>query len=242
MIGFRITGFKVYDSITGHYFEVRKEFGRSLTPELVKVSYFSVKILPPSSLAWLVSSQMAHTIAKMSSTESSNNSNCYCNGSLSKEGYHFRLPPFSEACVFISSLSFFSWSFYCSSLLIIYESERYVPVHVGEGGKEYQVKKDDPHFLEDCEESNEMASCSSSSPQRLDHSQFLAVRDEKVEVKMIDHAHTLPNLTQSVDESYLYSLQSLISHLEEIYSDIRSQKLIEIDPNLAPSLRKGKKS
>jgi hypothetical protein len=133
-------------------------------------------------------------------------------------------------CLLYSHLS--SWNFYCSSLLIVYEAERYVPVQIS-AGTQYQPKKGEPHFLED---SNETLA------QRLDSSQFLTVRnDEKIEVKMIDHAHTLPNHAQAVDESYIYSLQSLISHLEAIYSDIRSQKLISLDSNLAASLRKGRR-
>lgn len=79
-----------------------------------------------------------------------------------------------------------------------------------------------------------------SSLHQLNPYEYLPVRnDEKIDVKVIDHAHTLPNSSKTIDESYLYSLQSLISHLEEIYSDIKSNKLVQIDNKLVPALLKG---
>jgi hypothetical protein len=63
---------------------------------------------------------------------------------------------------------------------------------------------------------------------------------------MIDHAHTLPATAAAsattkpgVDESYLYSLKSLISHLEEICADVKAGRLVQVNPDLAPPLLKG---
>mmetsp|Transcript_5173 Transcript_5173/g.7929 ORF Transcript_5173/g.7929 Transcript_5173/m.7929 type:complete len:391 (-) Transcript_5173:201-1373(-) len=35
-VGFRLTGFKVFDAVQGEYIEVRKKFGRSLSPDMIK--------------------------------------------------------------------------------------------------------------------------------------------------------------------------------------------------------------
>lgn len=74
---------------------------------------------------------------------------------------------------------------------------------------------------------------------KLNRYQYTPYRDDKVEVKMIDHAHTLESKT--IDESYIYSLTSLISYLKEMYTDIRNGNLDEIDLKLGPILKKGTK-
>jgi hypothetical protein len=115
-----------------------------------------------------------------------------------------------------------------------------------------QVRDQSPHFLERClEEYDPDSTHSNPSLPPADHQlnsyEYLPVRnDERIDVKMIDHAHTLPAAPASavatgVDESYLYSLRSLISHLEEICADVREGRLVQINPDLASPLLKGLK-
>ena len=183
--------------------------------------------------------------------------------------------PFSE----LTDLSVPRWSFYCTSLLIIYEAERYVPVNVDDTiGYQVrlsclsfdflltpfyridQVRDQSPHFLEHCINEYENSQCTSTSnkrhsplPNHPDHHQlnpyeYIPVRTEdRIDVKMIDHAHTLPTTatttcsTPGIDESYLYALKSLISHLEGICDDVRNGRLVQISPDLVPPLLKGTK-
>jgi hypothetical protein len=124
------------------------------------------------------------------------------------------------------------------------------------------VRDQSPHFLEHCLEEYDKSQSTPASPHsnihsslpippdhhRLNPYEYLPVRnDERIDVKMIDHAHTLPATAAAasattkpgVDESYLYSLKSLISHLEEICADVKAGRLVQINPDLAPPLLKG---
>lgn len=121
-----------------------------------------------------------------------------------------------------------------------------------------QVRDQSPHFLEHCIQEYDNSQCTSASnkrrsplPNHPDHHQlnpyeYIPVRtDDRIDVKMIDHAHTLPATattacpTPGIDESYLYALKSLISHLEGICDDVRNGRLVQISPDLVPPLLKG---
>ena len=211
LIGFRICGFKVFDGLSHSYHCVGKKFGRSLTPELVE-----------------------HGLA------------AFFHNGLGR----FRLD-ILEALVqkLEVLLQWFmkqnKWNFYSSSLLITYDAEVLAPSewsrveHTGYS-----------HFLQNCVESIEKTSSANSSsidgvadkvsgsehsgqhvpiaPRRpqgqlaCSPSVFSQHRDI-VDVRIIDHAHTLES-SGGNDKSYIYSLTSLIRHLELIIQRIRTDR------------------
>jgi 1D-myo-inositol-tetrakisphosphate 5-kinase/inositol-polyphosphate multikinase len=203
-IGFRICGYKVYDSCAQIYHSVGKKFGRNLSPELVE-----------------------HGLASF-----------FHNGMG-----HFRLDVLEQLVQKLELLlQWFlkqnKWHFYCSSLLITYDAEVNSSPRVNTGTIPHR------HFLQCCldtlrEESidgnSEAAGgggaknsdLKSAAPpprskiqrHRISNSRNLS--QDIVDVRMIDHAHTLQS-PGSNDESYIYSLKSLIYHLELIITNIRA--------------------
>lgn len=211
-IGFRICGFKVYDSLAQVYQSVGKKFGRSLTPELVE----------PGLAAF------------------------FHNGLG-----HFRLDVLEQLVQKLELLLQWllqqnKWHFYCSSLLITYDAEV-----LSSSARAKTAHVSHRHILQHCldsravegeeaatggtlannHDSKQGPSSWSLRPHLSPPLQELVASSaspacsskchDLVDVRMIDHAHTLES-AGGTDESYIYSIKSLIWHLELIISNIRA--------------------
>jgi hypothetical protein len=208
-IGFRICGFKVFDSLAGSYHSVGKRYGRSLTPELVE-----------------------HGLA------------AFFHNGLG----HFRLNILENLVQKLELLFQWlikqnKWHFYCSSLLITYDAEGVV---VDEDTRSKHVLH--RHVLLCCMDNVEeeqgiggVGSDKETSTTSLPHHYQQATsvcsrRQHDVDVKIIDHAHTLES-SGSNDDSYIYSMRSLIRHLKLIILNIRSGNYYEPSYLIADALR-----
>jgi hypothetical protein len=189
-VGFRICGFKVYDALAQSYHRVDKKFGRSLTPDLVE-----------------------HGLA------------AFFHNGLG----HFRLDVLGALVQKLELLLQWllkqnKWHFYCSSLLITYDAE----VLARERLKSEQLPH--RHILLCCMDAREHNQAKGGGAEgeegvvagdtgfnaRLLPPPACSTRlHTAVDVRMIDHAHTLES-TGSNDDSYIYSIRNLIVHLELI--------------------------
>jgi len=224
-IGFRICGFKVYDSVAQIYQSVGKKFGRSLTPDLVEhglaaffhngCHHFRIDVLE----------QLVQKLELLLQWFLKQN----------------------------------KWHFYCSSLLITYDAEVLAP-GVRERKENYPHRHFLQCCLDsqrqgqegDCADGSENSTKHNNvtvSGQDLHRPQFLRIpqptarqvstesiipsirQQDIVDVRIIDHAHTLES-TGSVDHSYIYSLKSLIRHLEMIITSIRMGGVHYSEPSM----------
>ena len=191
-IGFRVCGFKVFDSLSESYFSVGKRYGRSLTPDIV-----------------------SHGLA------------AFFHNGLG----HFRVNVMKNLVRKLELLLQWvmkqnKWHFYCTSLLITYDAEA---IQSRPSCESLEMKK---HILQLCVDTVDDTSAKTENVligESFQSSEYLLRPKAKcfstlnryqadiVDVRMIDHAHTLESNGKR-DEGYIFALKSLIFHIEQIIS------------------------
>jgi 1D-myo-inositol-tetrakisphosphate 5-kinase/inositol-polyphosphate multikinase len=217
-IGFRICGFKVYDSLAQVYHSVGKKFGRSLTPELVEhglaaffhngLGHFRIDVLEQLVqklellLQWLLKQNKWHF---------------YCSSLLIT--YDAEAVARSARVRVLDDISLRHFLLCCVD-----------GKEEGECSREDVTRKNS--FNTEVSSDHEPISTTRKPSLCQQQQQRLGVQrhpsisstshnhhQDLVDVRMIDHAHTLESPGSS-DDSYIYSLKSLIRHLESIIFNI----------------------
>lgn len=205
-VGFRITGFKVYNVVTEEYDEIDKYFGRALLPESIDygLAYF------------------------------------FFNGEV------FHLTVIRNALIRLKEiLSYMQeqthFHYYCSSILIVYDSSTNTQADSGCTSLESSLNRDNAEVLSKVEEAADVQ-CSGCSSDVVagaleeggycSRSSLVSVKNSRVSVSMIDFAHTIPppaasppsssQSSDQVDFGYVHGLKELIRRLTVIASVLES--------------------
>ena len=221
-IGFRICGFKVYDSLAQSYHRVGKKFGRSLTPDLVShglaaffyngMGHLRLDVLEKLVqklellLQWLLKQNKWHFYCSSLLITYDAEVLAACEREERGE-LHFPHRHTLLCCMDAREEQQYQKSRKGTDSAIKQEEEE------TEGGFDTTQS----NAVKDLERPSSSTTTTSFPPSALySHCRH----QDLVDVRMIDHAHTL-ECSGSNDESYIYSLQSLIRHLELIIGDTR---------------------
>lgn len=236
-IGFRITGFKVYDTTKSLFYSVDKSFGRSLKPEQIKDGlklFFHNGRVFRRDILMAVSQRLENILTWFRSQAKLH---FYCSSILIVfDGYvEDRSSSYYQN---IYSSSFNSPFNYCSSYYEQYYQSNGNRVHsratsieratsYGKNSNDVQ----DKYYVKGTSLKSDQMKVTLETPLQTDRLQGPSPRrpfsyEDIVQVRMIDFAHTLPSTETAsipmIDEGYIIGIVNLIAFISSIVQDIDS--------------------
>jgi hypothetical protein len=237
-IGFRITGFKVYDTTKGMFYSIDKSFGRSLKPEQVKDGlklFFHNGRIFRRDILMAVLQRLENILTWFRSQAKLH---FYCSSILVVfDGYmdHHQHQHHHSS----SSSSFNSPFTYCPNYLEFFNVikdqrgsfSRGNSIERGTLNGKNSSDVQDKYYVKGTGLKSDQTKVTLSTPIPADRSQGQPPRrpfsyEDIVQVRMIDFAHTLPSTETTpialIDEGYIIGIVNLIAFIRSIVQDIDS--------------------